>query len=266
MQRQLQQAGHSWTLPSGAKVLLAPRAYRALLRHLSSNLSFQEQLWKYHVLVSEDLEVVVMAQVKKLRSKLQVRLSDYEIFSFGDAASSFDSAWSVEASAGSGGMWFLQDEGHPATDVDIVVYRTFIEFRPHVEDIPHTATQSTSQARPGVGYGGNIVNPRTAAALIPADEAAAIVAQQEASFIEHCINSVAWGANCISTLIPCGAAALQPRSCRDEGCSPALGRATCRVSYLAAPLLQGSLEAGDAARMRRVRAAREVSSLSEGAV
>ena len=32
------------------------------------------------------------------------------------------------------------------------------------------------------------------AALIPADEAAAIVAQQEASFIEHNVNSVAWGA------------------------------------------------------------------------
>ena len=149
VQRQLRQAGLSWTLPSEAKVLLAPRAYRALLRHLSSNPSFREQLHKYHVLVSEDLEEVVMAQVKKLRSKLQVRLSNYETLSFGDAASSSDSAWSVQASAGSGGVWFLQDERHTATDVDIVVYRSFIEFRPHVEDVPDTATQSTSQARPG---------------------------------------------------------------------------------------------------------------------
>ena len=36
VQRQLQQAGHSWTLPSEAKVLLLPKVYRALLRHLTS--------------------------------------------------------------------------------------------------------------------------------------------------------------------------------------------------------------------------------------
>ena len=166
VQRQLQQAGLSWTLPSEAKVLLAPRAYRALLRHLSSNPSLQEQLQKYHVLVSEDLEQVVMAQVKKLRSKLQVRLSNYETLSFGDAASSSDSAWSMQASAGSGRKWILQDNRWRAVDMDIVLYRSFIEFRPHVEDIPDTATQSTSQARPGLGYGGNIVNPRTAATWV----------------------------------------------------------------------------------------------------
>ena len=41
VQRQLQQAGHGWTLPSGAKTLLAPRVYRALVRHLSYNPSLQ---------------------------------------------------------------------------------------------------------------------------------------------------------------------------------------------------------------------------------
>ena len=168
VQRQLQQAGHSWTLPSEAKVLLEPNVYKALLRHLSYNPSLQQRLQKYHVLVSEDLEEVVMAQVKKLRSKLQVRLNTYETLSFGDATSSSHSAWSIEASAGSGRRWIPQDERLRADDddVDIVVCRSFIEFRPHVEDIPDTATQSTSQARPGVGYGGSIVNPRTAAAWV----------------------------------------------------------------------------------------------------
>ena len=51
----------------------------------------------------------------------------------------------MQASAGSGGMWF-QDERLTATDVDIVVYRSFIEFHPHV-DVPDIARGQ--QARQG---------------------------------------------------------------------------------------------------------------------
>ena len=65
-------------------------------------------------------------------------------------------------------------------------------------------TVSPSLAEPVVQH----VDHSGPATLIPADEAAAIVAQEEASFIEHNINSVAWGAPAASQAVCHVAAAL----------------------------------------------------------
>ena len=147
---ELEQAGLDWMLPSGTKILVPPHVYHMLLRHLNCNPALQQQLCSSHFLVSEELEAVVMAAVRQLPSKLQVRLADYDTFTLSDAASSADSACSMAAS-GSMEPWGWSDG-------DLVVSRTFLELRP--EDIPDAVTQSTSQARPGEGYGSN---PRLAA-------------------------------------------------------------------------------------------------------
>ena len=147
VRKELEQAGGSWTLHSGTKVLLRPGVYKQLLRHLSRNPHVKLQ--SCHVLVSEDLEEAVMAQVHKLRSRLQVRLRHSETLSFSAASTS------SEMLDGEASEWDTED-------VEIVVNRTFIELRPCINEFPDAITQTTSQMRPGPGYG-NITNPRMAA-------------------------------------------------------------------------------------------------------
>ena len=140
---ELEQAGLNWMLPSGAKILVPPHVYHMLLSHLNRNPQLEQQLHNSHILVSEELQPVVIAAVSELPSRLRVRLADYDTFTLSDAASSADSGWSVAAS-GSMQPWGWS-EG------EMVLSRTFLELRP--TDIADDVTHST-------GRGGN---PRLAA-------------------------------------------------------------------------------------------------------
>ena len=135
---ELAQAGLNWMLPSGTKILVPPHVYHMLLNHLNCNSDLEQQLHSSHILVSEELQAVVMAAVGELPSRLRVRLADYDTFTLSDAASSADSGWSVAAS-GSVQPWGWS-EG------EIVLSRTFLELRP--TDIADDVTHST-------GRGGN---------------------------------------------------------------------------------------------------------------
>ena len=162
VRNELEQTGCRWTLASGAKVFLPPGVYRELLPYLGANPALEQQLQSCHVLVSEHLEEVVLAQIRKLRSRLQVRLRDREVLSFSgfSAASASEEGWSISCTAGSAGR---EVRGWDAEGMEIVVSRSFLELRLRKEEIPDAVTQSTTQARPGHGYGGTM-NPRSAAA------------------------------------------------------------------------------------------------------
>ena len=132
---ELEQAGLNWLLPSGTKILVPPHVYHMLLSHLNCNPELEQQLHSSHILVSEELQSVVIAAVGLLPSKLRVRLADYDTLTLTDAASSADSEWSMAASAS------MEPWGW--AEGDLVVRRSFLELRP--ADDADDVTQSTGQ-------------------------------------------------------------------------------------------------------------------------
>ena len=138
VREELEQAGCNWILPSGAKILVAPRVYHLLLSHLNCNPALELQ--KCHVLVSEELESVVMSEVRSLRSRLRVCLADYEALSLDDATSATDPGWSLVAGSPPGLAGWTDD-------VDIVVRRSFLEFRPRaVRETPFTGIKPRARS------------------------------------------------------------------------------------------------------------------------